>query len=106
MGYETLGEAVDGLARRGFAEGFRVAEGGLRALGTGERLCPRNLVIRAFYRFEGISDPDDMAVVYAVESDNGLRGMLIDAFGTYADPALAAVLSQVPVRRATTECRD
>ena len=102
VGYETLAEAVDGLARRGFAEGFRVAEGGLRALGTGERVRARDLVIRCFYRFEGISDPDDMAIVYAVESRSGLRGTLVDAFGTYADPALGAVLSAIPVIRPMT----
>ena len=38
-------------------------------------------MIREVYRFEGVSDPD------------------IDAFGVYADPAKAAVLAEIPVRR-------
>ena len=40
-----------------------------------------------------------MAIVYAVESTTGIRGTLIDAFGVYADPALAAVLADVPMRQ-------
>ncbi len=56
-------------------------------------------MIRCFYRFEGISDPDDMAIVYAVESRSGLRGTLVDAFGTYANPALGAFFRDVAVRR-------
>jgi hypothetical protein len=89
---------VEGLARRGFAEGFRVVDGGLQTIGTGVRLGPRDLLIREFHRFEGVSDPDDMAIVYAVEGPNGIRGTVADAFGAYADPALGEVMSQVPVR--------
>ena len=91
---------MDGLARRGFAESFRVVDGGLQTVGTSERLGPRDLVIREFHRFEGVSDPDDMSIVYAIESRDGTRGTLVDAFGVYADPAVGALLERVPIRRA------
>jgi len=90
--------AIDELARRGFTDGFRVVEGEFRALTAGKMLRPDDLVIRAVYRFEGVSDPDDMAVVYAIESTTGIRGTFVDAFGVYADPAAAAVLDHVPIR--------
>src|SRR5213593_1700193 len=84
--------ALDDLARRGFSDGFRVVDGNLRVLTTGKLLRPEDLVIREVYRFEGISDPDDMAIVYAIESTAGIRGTLIDAFGVYA------VLADVPIK--------
>lgn len=91
--------AINELARRGFTDGFRVVDASLQVLRTGKMLRARDLVIREVYRFEGISDPDDMAVVYAIESTSGIQGTLIDAFGVYADPAKAAVLADVPIRR-------
>jgi len=91
--------ALDELARRGFTDGFRVVDGNLRVLTTGKLLRPDDLVIREVYRFEGISDPDDMAIVYAIESTTGVRGTLIDAFGVYADPGMAMVLAAVPIRQ-------
>jgi hypothetical protein len=91
--------AVDELTRRGFPENLRVADGRLQVVRTGERLRPEDLVIRAYYRFEGVSDPDDLAIVYGIESKSGLRGVLVDAFGVYADPALSAVLQDVPIRQ-------
>ena len=94
----TEATAIDELARRGFTDWFRVVEGNLRVLTTGKLLKPEDLVIREVYRFEGISDPDDMAIVYAIESTAGIRGTLIDAFGVYADPAMAAVLADVPIK--------
>ena len=51
------------------------------------------------YRFEGVSDPDDMAIVYAIESRDGTRGTLVDAFGVYSDPAVSTVVESIPVQR-------
>ena len=34
----------------------------------------------------------------AIESKGGVRGTLVDAFGVYADPAMSAVLNDVPIR--------
>ena len=96
--YATLADAVEGLTRRGFTESFRIADGGLRTVGTREALRTEDLTIREYHRFEGISDPDDMAIVYAIESKGGVRGTLVDAFGVYADPAMSAVLNDVPIR--------
>ncbi len=96
--YATLAGAVEELAHRGFKEGFRVVDDRLQALGTGELLRPEDLLIREYHRFEGISDPDDMAIVYALESKGGVRGTVTDAYGVYADPAVSAVLADVPIQ--------
>jgi hypothetical protein len=98
VGYLTVAAAVDDLTRRGFTEDFRVVDGKLRATGTGETVTSEDLVIREYHRFEGISDPDDMAIVYGVEATNGLRGTVVDAFGVYSDPVLSALLEHVPIR--------
>jgi len=99
-GYATLEDAIDGLTRRGFTERFRAVDGKVKALGTGRLLDPKELVIREYHRFEGVSDPDDMAIVYAIEGADGVRGTLADAFGVYSDPATSAVLRDVPIRDA------
>ncbi len=96
-GYLTVACAVDELTRRGFTEDFRAVDGKLRAIGTGAAVAPEELVIREYHRFEGISDPDDMAIVYGVEARNGLRGTVVDAFGVYSDPALSALMARVPI---------
>lgn len=94
----TLASAIADLARRGFTADLRPVAGGLRSA-TGETLHPRDLVIREVHRFEGVSDPDDMAILFGIESVDGVRGTLADAFGVYADPVTSAVLHDVPIRR-------
>jgi len=42
------------------------------------------------YRFEGPSDPDEEAVVYALRCPRcGAQGALVSTYGAGADPALA-----------------
>ena len=98
--YETVARAVDDLRRRGFTEGLRVIDGGLRTTGSGEAVRTEDLVIREVHRVEGVSDPDDMAIVYGIEGRRGLKATVVDAFGVYSDPALSALLERVAIRQA------
>ena len=99
-GDRTLSGTLDDLARRGFGARFGVAGDGLRVNEGGRTFTADELTIREFYRFEGVSDPDDMSIVYVIESRDGTRGTLVDAFGVYANPAVGRVLERVPIRRA------
>ena len=96
---QTLASAIDDLARRGFTESLAVVGNELLTTKMQKIFRPDEVVIREYRRFEGVSDPDDMSIVYAIETDGGIRGTLVDAYGVYADPAVSAFLSKVPVRR-------
>ena len=95
---QTLADAIDQLARRGFTESLTVVGDRLRVDATRKTFRPEDVVIREYRRFEGVSDPDDMSIVYAIEAEGGIRGTLVDAYGAYADPAVGAFLSNVPMR--------
>jgi hypothetical protein len=93
----TLGETIDHLDRQGFTGHFDVIADRLRELGTGVTFRADELRIRDCFRFEGVSDPGDMAIVYAIESLTGVRGTLVDAFGVYANPVIGEFVARVPI---------
>lgn len=97
----TLASALDGLMDAGFVEHFGVRDGSLRSFNSGRRFSASELVIREYHRFEGVSDPDDMSIVYGIESQGGARGTLVDAYGAYADAGVSAFLQGVPIRGAS-----
>ena len=82
--YDTLTEAVNDLRKRGFTLDFNLEETAIGCKEHDFRLKPDEFHIREFYRFEGESNPSDEEVVYAIESDDGKKGGLVDAFGTYS----------------------
>ncbi len=94
----TLADVMDDLARRGFTEHFTAAPGGLHAVESGKTFLADQVTIAEYHRFEGVSDPGDMAIVYAIEARGGVRGTLADAFGVYADPRVGAVMKDVALR--------
>ena len=97
MGYRTLDRVIDELRMRGFVERFDVRDGQLRALGSGCTFNAKDLKIREYQRFEGASDPDDASIVYAIETRSGTKGLLVDAFGPYANPEVGRLLETVEI---------
>ncbi len=47
--------------------------------------APEHLQIVKVYRFEGISDPADMAVLYLIKADDGLLGFNVAPYGMYGN---------------------
>lgn len=96
--YRSVTEALAELARRGFTANFEYLDDLFVAVDSGRSFAPDELTIVEHHRFEGASDPDDMAVAYAIESRDGTRGVVVDAFGLYANPRLGEFLRNVKIR--------
>ena len=92
-------ETIDHLNRQGFTAHFGVIANRLRELGTGLTFRADELRICDCFRFEGASDPGEMAIVYAIESRTGVRGTLVDALGVYANPAISEFVARVAIGR-------
>lgn len=41
-----------------------------------------------------MSDPDDSSVLYALEGPDGTKGLLVAAYGAYADAGLGTALKK------------
>lgn len=93
--YETLTDALNDLQERGYVYNFNLAEDCLECQEVNVKLHPEQFSITEFYRFEGPSDPADNSVVYAIESDRGLKGVLVNAYGVYADSLSADMINKL-----------
>jgi hypothetical protein len=86
----TVLEAVRELEAEGFGANFALRGDGVHCGVCGEdHLVGAAEVVRV-YRFEGPSDPDEEAVVYALRCPLcHAGGSLVSAFGPGADPEVA-----------------
>jgi hypothetical protein len=92
---QDLSHAQGKLNETGFTNSFKATEDGLLCLETEKKYQPDQLTIVNFFRFEGISDPDDNSILYAIETDDGTKGTLQDAYGAYADPLVDKIVRQI-----------
>jgi hypothetical protein len=56
---------------------------------------PTEVKVVTSFRFEGFSDPHDSAVLYVIETADGLKGTLIDGCGNLADPFIYKFIADV-----------
>jgi hypothetical protein len=92
---KTLVSVLEDLIYRGYSENFRVTNAGLKG-SIGNRVYqPTQVKVVDFYRFEGASDPADEAILYAIETTDGNKGTLVDAFGPSSDSKVTAFMQMV-----------
>ena len=83
----TLSEILTKLKQEGYTEDFNLQANCLACQGNAVQLFPNEFVVDRHYRFEGLSDPADEAVVYAISSSkHQVKGTLVNGYGMYADP--------------------
>lgn len=95
-----LSKVIMRLEEKGYGRELVITEAGARFEDDGRSYIASELTIVKVYRFEGESDPADMSVVYAIHSDDGQRGFLVNAYGTYSDqdnPYYDDFIRSVPV---------
>ncbi|MBC7744851.1 MAG: phosphoribosylpyrophosphate synthetase [Flavobacterium sp.] len=95
--YLTMLEAVENLRKRGYNYEFNYEHACLYCDLISKKFNAEDLRITEYYRFEGMSDPDDNTIVYAIESKDGHKGTLIDAYGPYADEHKSAFIQNIRV---------
>ena len=93
--YDTVTEALAGLKKRGFVLDFNLQENCLVC--RGNRFDVNDFEIVETYRFEGNTDPSDEAIVYAIESKNGEKGVLVNGYGISADAMSSEMVKKLRI---------
>jgi len=89
----TVTEVLSNLKKEGYTIDFNLKDNSLESHGNYLQLHPDEFLIDRHYRFEGISDPEDEAVVYAISSlRNNLKGVLVNGYGISSDPLTEAMV--------------
>lgn len=97
--YSTLSEALTDLKRRGYAEDFNLMPHCLHCPSRNLQWAPEHFTVDEFHRFEGMSNPDDNSIVYAISSEDGFKGTLVDAYGMYASNLTEPMIRKLTIRR-------
>lgn len=83
--YSTLVDGIEDLRKKGYVHDFKQREHHLECEKLEKNFKPANFTITYAYRFEGMSSAGDNSVLYGIEADDGTKGILIDAYGVYAN---------------------
>ena len=95
----SMVKCMNNLEAAGFSDQFRVEGEELINLTTNKTYQPHEVEAVNFYRFEGITNPEDMAILYAIITIDGSKGTLADGYGMYADGATGEFMKGVEISK-------
>jgi hypothetical protein len=97
--YTSLSQATNDLKARGYKEDFNLQPTCIECPSLKLQWHPEEFTIDEFYRFEGMSNVDDNSIVFAISSRNNVKGVLVDAYGVYAENLNDAMIKKLAIKR-------
>ena len=95
----SLSEVVNALVKQGYTVDFNLKSSQLSSGENPIQASPEQFLIDKHYRFEGESDPDDEAIVYAISSVDGkIKGIFVNGYGTSSEEAGDELIKQLKTR--------
>ncbi len=91
----TLTSCVNKAVQDGYTDNFKVEQDSLHSSKKEKNYAPDQISVKNFYRFEGQSDPADSSIMYVIETSDGVKGTLVDAYGAYADENVNKFIADV-----------
>src|SRR4051812_38517146 len=92
---KSLATCLQRVVTEGYTEDFKITDEGLETQHKPSSYKPEEIQIVNFFRFEGESDPDDNAIMYVIETNDGTKGTLIDEYGVYNDSKVSRFMKDV-----------
>jgi hypothetical protein len=99
--FETLSQAIHALKVRGYTNDFNLHPEWIECPTLDMKLQPDEFHVDEVHRFEGMTNPDDSSILYAIASTGGLKGVLVDAYGMYAESVSPLMLKKLQIDRKT-----
>lgn len=83
---ETLSGAVVYFQNLGYTANLQLRFDKLEDPQTDEAYFPDDFDINETMRFEGLTNPDDNSILFAITTKQGVKGLVTMAYGADADP--------------------
>lgn len=93
----SLSSRLEELRTQGYTCNFQVEDGKLVSPDkSGLKVDPKHVQVKEIFRFEGDTNPGDLSILYALETKEGEKGVLVDGYGAYNAEDVAKFITKVP----------
>ncbi|MBQ0786449.1 MAG: hypothetical protein KBT69_03050 [Oceanihabitans sp.] len=89
-------EYINELKEKGYTCNFRMVDSYLVELNSKKKFKPAQICIDKEMRFEGMSNPSDASILYAIKTDSGLKGTVLANYAPTGNLDLAEFFKDIP----------
>ncbi|MDT0649671.1 phosphoribosylpyrophosphate synthetase [Autumnicola edwardsiae] len=97
--YGTLSQALNKLKlEEGYEFDFNLLDEKIEIKSLNESYGVEDFDVDKVLRFEGMSNPDDNAILYAISTNNGKKGVLVDGYGVSGGQVSKEMLKKLDLK--------
>ncbi len=89
-------EYIDKYRNQGYTANYITKGDLLEDLDTKRTYEPSEVIIKKEFRFEGMSNPSDMSILYIVETKDGNKGTVLANYSPASDTDMAEFFTNIP----------
>jgi len=97
--YSSLSVAIADLQKSGYETDFNLIEEGIKSKSLKKEWKAGELNVIKYYRFEGMTNPGDNTILYVIETTDGKKGLLVDAYGADCGPVSQEMIKKLNIQR-------
>lgn len=87
---------IEEYQRKGYTHSYRYKEGQLVDVNSKISYSPKDIYIIAEHRYEGMSNPSDLSILYVLETTEGEKGTYLMGYGPTANLEAADFFKEIP----------
>ena len=97
--YGTLSQAINKLKlEEGYEFDFNLLDEKIELKSKQETFGVEEFDVDKVLRFEGMSNPDDNAILYAITTTSGRKGVLVDGYGVSSGQVSKAMIDKLDLK--------
>ena len=89
-------EYIEYYQQTGYTSEYQLKNENLIDVKSKREYTSNAVFIVAEHRFEGISNPSDMSILYIIETDDGSKGRVLVPYGAANSTSLAEFFTKIP----------
>lgn len=87
---------INKYKKLGYTDSYRFIDGKLRSTNGKKNYRATDIFIINEHRYEGMSNPSDMSLLYVLETSDGNKGTLLTGYGPSANIELYEFIKSIP----------
>ncbi len=96
----TLSETINMLRlEEGYEEDFNLVDKKMNTEAEKKEFLDQDFVVDEVYRFEGPSNPGDEAILYAISTSSGRKGVLVDGYDYSSGQVSEELMKKLNLRK-------
>lgn len=93
---DTLSETMNALRDKGYVDDLNLLDDQIE--NRNNRYPIEEFEVDEYFRFEGVSNPADNSILYAITTTDGHKGMLVDGYGKSGGQVSEQMLNKLQLK--------